>query len=247
MNKKLYFFTLLAGCVTFSLVSAQEIESFSDIFGLSDVNSDGFVSENEFLMMQRGVDYEYGLSEAEKEAKKTKMQEHFNQADKNSDKKLDKDEYKVFLQKQIDARVEERQEKIRNIMSKSPKENMAEIQKQMDGMKDALKKLNNTSSDEMADNFIKSVSNNLADENYFQMDKDKDGCVTADEYAEYMVIFAKNTADGENSDIELSKNDWRELYKDENKAKENCLTKEEYIRNFNEMPEIPDLNEADNK
>ena len=233
--------------MTFSLVSAQEIEAFSDIFGLSDVNSDGYVSENEFLMMQRGVDYEYGLSEAEKEAKKTKMQEHFNQADKNSDKKLDKDEYKVFLQKQSDARVEEHQERIKNIMSKSPKENMAEIQKQMDGMKDALKKLNNTSSDEMADNFIKSVSNNLADENYFQMDKDKDGCVTADEYAEYMVIFAKNTADGENSDIELSKNDWRELYKDENKAKENCLTKEEYIRNFNEMPEIPDLNEADNK
>ena len=132
-------------------------------------------------------------------------------------------------------------------MSKSPKENMAEMQKQMDDMKDSLEKLKNTSSDEMADNFIKSVSNNLADENYFQMDKDKDGCVTADEYAEYMVIFAKNMADGENSDIELSKNDWRELYKDENKAKENCLTKEEYIRNFNEMPEIPDLNEADNK
>ena len=214
------------------------IEEFSDIFGLSDVNSDGYVSENEFLMVQRGVDYEYGLSEAEKAAKKTKMQEHFNQVDKNSDKKLDKDEYKVFLQKQIDARVEERQEKIRNIMSKSPKENMAEIQKQMDGMKDALEKLNNTSSDEMADNFIKSVSNNLADENYFQMDKNKDGCVTEDEYVEYMTVFASDNKEDEGKYPKLSEDDWRNIYQFEKKSKENCLTKEEYMRNYLETPDM---------
>lgn len=238
MNKKLCFFSLLAVCVTFSWVSAQENEIFSDTFGLSDVNSDGFISENEFLMIQRGVDYEYNLSEAEKATKKAKMREYFNQADKNGDKKLDKEEYEVFLQKQINDGVKEHQERVKNIMSKSPEENMAEMQKQMDGIKNSLEKLNNTSSEEMADNFIKSVSNNLADENYFQMDKDKDGCVTADEYAEYMVVFAKNTADGGNLNIELSKDDWRELYNDEKKAKENCLTKEEYIRNFNEMPDL---------
>ena len=37
----------------------------------------------------------------------------------------------------------------------------------------------------------------------------------------------------------LSKDDWRELYQDEKKAKENCLTKEEYVRNFNEIPNLP--------
>ena len=246
MNKKLYFFSLLAFCVTFSCVSAEETEILSDGFGLSDVNNDGFISENEFLMIQRGVDYEYNLSKTEKNAKKAKMQEYFKQADKNGDNRLDENEYKIFMQKQIDDAVKERQEKVKELMSKSSEENMAEMQKQMNNLKNTLDKFNNTSSDELADGFIKSVSNNIADENYFQMDKDKDGCVTAEEYAKYMVVFAKNTADDVNSDIELSEDEWREIYKDEKKAKENCLTKDEYIRNFNEMPEIPDLDETDN-
>lgn len=52
-----------------------------------------------------------------------------------------------------------------------------------------------------------------------------------------MVVFAKNT-DSFTED-NLSKDDWRELYQDEKKAKENCLTKEEYVRNFNEIPNLP--------
>ena len=50
-------------------------------------------------------------------------------------------------------------------------------------------------------------------------------------------IFAKNTDNF--TEDNLSKDDWRELYQDEKKAKENCLTKEEYVRNFNEIPNLP--------
>ena len=107
----------------------------------------------------------------------------------------------------------------------------------MDKAKVALNNFQKMSPDEIADKFLSGVSNNIAEENYFQMDKDKDGCVTEDEYAEYMVVFAKNTDNF--TEDNLSKDDWRELYQDEKKAKENCLTKEEYVRNFNEIPNLP--------
>ena len=51
-----------------------------------------------------------------------------------------------------------------------------------------------------------------------------------------MVVFAKNT-DSFTED-NLSKDDWRELYQDEKKAKENCLTKEEYMRNYLETTDM---------
>ena len=94
----------------------------------------------------------------------------------------------------------------------------------------------------MSDNIIGNISQGLAEENYFQMDKDKDGCVTADEYAEYMAVFSKNVAESNKDTMsDMPEADWREVYKDEKKAKENCLTKEEYIRNFNEMTDISDV------
>ena len=43
----------------------------------------------------------------------------------------------------------------------------------------------------------------------------------------------------------MTKEEWKDIYKDEKKAKENCLTKEEYIRNFNELSNLDDLDNMD--
>ena len=112
-----------------------------------------------------------------------------------------------------------------------------DLKEKMEKTKTTLDKFNSMSTEELSNKFINNISNNIAEENYFQMDKDKNGCVTEDEYAEYMVVFAKNTDNF--TEDNLSKDDWRELYQDEKKAKENCLTKEEYVRNFNEIPNLP--------
>ena len=126
---------------------------------------------------------------------------------------------------------------MQEMANKSPQEMINDLNEKMEKTKIALDKFNSMSTEELSNKFINNISNNIAEENYFQMDKDKNGCVTEDEYAEYMVIFAKNTDNF--TEDNLSKDDWRELYQDEKKAKENCLTKEEYVRNFNEIPNLP--------
>ena len=208
-------------------------------FQVSDVNNDGFISENEFGYILGSIDLEASLSDEQKNAKKKRWQEYFEQVDTNGDKKLDEAEYTAFLQKESEFMAQERLQKMNEMANKSPEEIMKEVNAQMDKAQKVLDNLKNISTEDMADKFISSVSNNIAGENYFQMDKDKDGCVTADEYAEYMAVFSKNVAESNKDTMsDMPEADWREIYKDEKKAKENCLTKEEYIRNFNEMTDL---------
>ena len=113
--------------------------------------------------------------------------------------------------------------------TKSPEEMTQELAK----ARIEAEKLKALPSNNVANKMLAAASDNLASENYFQMDKNKDGCVTADEYADYMVVYAQNNND---DDYKISKADWKELYKtEEEKIKENCLTKAEYIRNFNNL------------
>ena len=52
--------------------------------------------------------------------------------------------------------------------------------------------------------------------------------------------MAENAAETENKNTaEMSEEEWRSVYRnEEEKAKENCLTKEEYVRNFNQMADV---------
>lgn len=232
-------------CVQKEMSISDNEKMVSNIFDVADVNRDGFVSENEFSMIVKGIDTEFNLSEDEKTQKKERFLNYFKQADKNKDVKLDKNEFKSVMQWETENKTKERLQKIEEFTQKSPEEAIAEMQKKLDAAKTAIEKVKEISPEEMADNFINSVSNNIADENYFQMDKDKDGCVTADEYAEYMVVYDKNMSGENNSNFSMTKEEWKDMYKDEKKAKENCLTKEEYIRNFKELSNLDDLDNMD--
>lgn len=252
MTYKFIYFCLCSVVCVFS-VQAQEFDvkkavqeklSESDInemldnsFDVSDVNSDGYISENEFGYLVNSVDIDLNLQESEKAQKKARLREYFKQFDKNGDSRLSKDEYMALLQKETEYEAQERIKKMQDMANKSPQEMINDLKEKMEKTKTALDKFNSMSTEELSNKFINNISNNIAEENYFQMDKDKNGCVTEDEYAEYMVVFAKNTDNF--TEDNLSKDDWRELYQDEKKAKENCLTKEEYVRNFNEIPNLP--------
>lgn len=228
-------------------LSTQDNEKIlvSDMFNVADVNSDGFISENEYAIIVNGIKAEFNLSEEEKIQKKERFLKYFQQADKNKDAKLDKNEFNSIMQWAAEYNTDERLEKIKKFSEKSPEEAVAEVQKKLEEAKAALEKFKEMPSDKFADNLINSVSNNIADENYFQMDKDKDGCVTEDEYAEYMVVFDKNMSKEINSNFSMTKDEWKDMYKDEKKAKENCLTKEEYIRNYNELSNFSALNDVE--
>lgn len=240
----------------FNIPQIQEL--LSSGFQVSDVNNDGFISENEFSYLVEDIDMEAALSDEQKEAKKQRWQEYFEQVDANGDKKLDEAEYTNFLQKESEFMVQERMQKINEMANKSPEEIREELNAQMAKAKEALDKLQNTPPEELADKFIDSISNNITGENYFQMDKDKDGCVTEDEYVDYMIVFSKNVAENtaqaeDTNPAEMSGEEWRSVYRDEEKkAKENCLTKEEYVRNFKQRVDVvitddtPEEQEIDN-
>ena len=226
----------------FNIPQIQEL--LSSGFQVSDVNNDGFISENEFSYLVDSIEMETALSDEQKNAKKQRWQKYFEQVDANGDKMLDEAEYTNFLQKESEFMAQERMQKINEMANKSPEEIMEEFNAQMAKAKEALDKLQNMPPEELADKFIDSISNNIAEENYFQMDKDKDGCVTEDEYVDYMIVFSKNVAENaaetENKNtVEMSEEEWRSVYRnEEEKAKENCLTKEEYVRNFNQMADV---------
>ena len=224
-------------------MSNPEIQDMlSSGFEINDVNSDGFISENEYGYLLKSIDIDFNMNDEQKAAKKSRMQEYFKQADKNGDSRLSKEEYFEVLQKETEYEAKERVKQMQELANKSPEEMMRDFNEKMEKAKAALEKFQDTSAEEMSDNIIGNISQGLAEENYFQMDKDKDGCETADENAEYMAVFSKNVAESNKDTMsDMPEADWREVYKDEKKAKENCLTKEEYIRNFNEMTDISDV------
>lgn len=205
-----------------------------EAFNAADVNNDGYISENEFAIILKGVDTEPLISDADKAAKKARWQQKFKQEDKNSDHRLDKTEYAYFMYHEVEYETLAMFEKAKVMATKSPEEMTQELNQKLEKVKIEAEKLKALPADDIADKMLAAASDNLASENYFQMDKNKDGCVTEDEYADYMVIYTQSAGDSDS--YQITKADWKRIYKTaEEKIKENCLTKAEYIRNFNNL------------
>lgn len=201
-----------------------------ETFNAADVNKDGFISENEFALMLKSISTEQLTSAADKAAKKARWQQRFKQEDKNSDHKLDKSEYAYFMYHEVEHETLSLFEKAKVMATKSPEEMTQELAK----ARIEAEKLKALPSNNVANKMLADASDNLASENYFQMDKNKDGCVTEDEYADYMFVYTQNAGDSDS--YQITKADWKRIYKTaEEKIKENCLTKAEYIRNFNNL------------
>lgn len=203
-------------------------------FNAADVNNDGYISENEFTIILKGVDAEPLISDADKAAKKARWQQKFKQEDKNSDHKLDKSEYAYFMYHEVEHETLNLFEKAKVMANKSPEEITQEFNETLGKARTEVEKLKALPSNNVADKLLSAATDNLASENYFQMDKNKDGCVTEDEYADYMFVYTQSAGDSDS--YQITKADWKRIYKTaEEKIKENCLTKAEYIRNFNNL------------
>lgn len=203
-------------------------------FNAADINNDGFISENEFALMLKSISTEQLTSAADKAAKKARWLQRFKQEDKNSDHKLDKSEYAYFMYHEVEHETLSLFEKAKVMATKSPEEMTQEFNETLGKARTEVEKLKALPTDDTADKLLSAATDNLASENYFQMDKNKDGCVTEDEYADYMFVYTQNAGDSDS--YQITKADWKRIYKTaEEKIKENCLTKAEYIRNFNNL------------
>lgn len=202
----------------------QFSELFEDAFKRADLNSDGYVSEFEYSFIIQGIDFNPLVPDEQKKLKKKQMTKEFWDADANHDNRLNKTEYFSMMSESIAQDYDERLQGLKNAENKEEY-----VQKNLDYAQSVLALIGKTkgvkNTREFAGNTLSGMFDRLADSNYNQMDKNKDGCVDENEYVTYM--------NQNNEYLDATSADWQRLYKKEQKAKENCLTKEEYIRNFN--------------
>ncbi len=211
--------------------------NFGDAFDLMDVNGDGFVSANEYAGLVDAADQTPLLTDAQKQAKKKRLEQAFKKFDADKDDRLEKEEFIRLMTAETEFAMKDQMEQMKKF-AEDPDYAEKQLQAAMEKLNQTMEKVKSMPAEEMADNFLANISNGIAGENFFQMDKDKNGCVTETEYAVYMAEYTKKTADG--FQFQMSEQDFRQMYRDEKKAKPDCLTKDEYIRNFNEQATAPD-------
>lgn len=240
MNEKM-FLGILAALVLAVPANALECGAasglnFGDAFDLIDVNGDGFVSAHEYAGVVGAADQTPLLTDAQKQAKRKRLEKAFKKFDANKDGRLEKEEFIRLMTAETEFAAKERMEQVQ-MFAENPDTAMKQMQDAIDQLNRTMEKVNAMSAEEMADNFITNLSTGVADENFFQMDKNGNGCVTEDEYAVYMAEYTKKMVN--DPQFQMSEQDFREMYREEKKAKPNCLTKDEYIRNFNKMATEP--------
>ena len=211
---------------------------YSDVFNIQDVNNDKFISENEFSYLVNAVDAEMNLTEQEKNDKKARFLKTFAEVDTNKDNKLDRDEFRNFMVAETQFEVQDRLNAMSKIMNAPAPE--AEMEKRMGQslaqLKKATEDLKKISPQDMADSLIDNISNSIIEENFFQMDKDKKGCATKDEFVTYMCQYQKNQReklpDIFKEEYLMSEEELGSWFDSIDKKNENCLTKEEYAQSF---------------
>lgn len=228
-----------------NLNSAETKEIFEDSFGVADVNNDAFVSENEFSYITKAVDYEYNLNAAEKTAKKARLTKLFSEVDKNRNGRLEKNEYMNFMKEETEFEAVSHMgalQKIRGDVGASfdsvekAEQKLQAALDDLEAVTDKLKKVEQKQiSNQLADNMMR----NIVGEYYFQMDKDKNNCVTEKEYVSYMAAHSGKQNKTASEGMNMTPEEYAILYKQEKKADTACLTKEEYVKNsLNEISSL---------
>ena len=162
---------------------------------LWDVNGDGAISSTEIEEIVKGTDVVTALSEDEKKATAANIQESFNKADADKDNMLKGDEIKElgklmqsFLLKQQFRKMDRNGDGVINQDDIPPmEESLQKLEEAVKKMQEAVEKVNAMDENELAQNFVQNINSSIAKEDYYQMDKNHDNCVTKDEYADYNV------------------------------------------------------------
>ncbi len=219
-------------------------EMASDLFSMLDVNNDKYVSENEIKQFANGMP-------AEDEKKKEHVFTLFHQTDTDKDNRLNAAEMEKFFSLWQEELIKEKFQSLKQTAEnfdseqrlsleereKKAEERLKENENKMDEalakLQQAVKDLESIDPKEAAQNMLKNMATAQADENFYQMNKKKDNCVTRENFAAYNIEQQQNMdPDG---DFKLSYQDFLEMYDEIKKKNPNCLTKEEYMADYVEQ------------
>lgn len=208
--------------------SPEDKESEEDSFVLSDVNGDGFLSKNEAknlsssldIMENRGKNIGITDNEVKKAENQKKVLELFYDADEDGDNRLDESEWGVFfkrLQREV-ARlgIEARFAMMdRNQDGVIDEKDTPSMEESLEKIKENLERLKKATEDfdaeKAAEKMFSSIENAMDQEDFYQMDKDEDGCVSAKEYRIYHSGQSYDRYDA---------------------ARDDCVTNEDYARDM---------------
>ena len=199
-------------------------------FSVFDINSDNVFSANELKNVIAN------------DKNKEKLAEYFTLSDKNNDNQLNKEEFGIFDKYHTELLFRENfKKKDRNNDGIYDEKDIPSIDESLNKLKEmtvnlenSVKQLESLNTENFAEDMIKSVGSAIADEDYYQMDKDKDNCVTNEEYATYQ--FKKN----KDQDFSMSYDEYLKAFYIIDKKDENCLSKEEYIDDINKSMSFND-------
>ena len=215
-------------------------QNIRDRLDLLDINNDGFVSDTEIKEMIKGMDVLSRFSEAEKKEMATATEKMFNEADANHDHLLNKTEMEAFSKKfavvMVRLDFKKRDANGDGVIDLKDLPSAEESQKQLDEamkkLNDLTKKMESMNPEEMARNFMKNTGSAIAQEDFYRMDKDHNGCVSENEYVDYQLLQQQRMSAEEKEECDsyaMTREDFQSLYQMTKKSKPDCLTKDEYV------------------
>lgn len=209
-----------------------------------DINDDHKISLNELTEIITGFrSNAVDLEESQKQELGDKLSAKFKECDKNNDGYLDAEESKELNHLLTTMLTTYQFQKIdRNhdgVFSTDDiptiEESMKKLTEATQKLQEATEKLEQTPPEQFAANLFSGLSVSLAKENYFGMDKDKNNCVTMEEYVSYNLQKQAEDTDKESAKYNLNRKELIRMYVMEKKQKPNCLTQEEYLENEQKM------------
>lgn len=115
-------------------------------------------------------------------------------------------------------------------------EEMTALMKTMPSPEESIAKLNEAENrlkkidqdpEKFTNNFISNITKNINKEEFSEMDQQKDGKVTPDEYVSYMYHHPNN------KELDMSQDDYRDIFNLIDKTKKGYITEQEYL-DYNE-------------
>ena len=205
-------------------------EQTASILEMMDINSDNKISFNEINNISSfGKELDEKSTNNGMDNRKEEVLAAFKQSDKNNDNELSADEIESFIPQMryylLKKSFNNMDRNKDGVYNKDDMPTLEESNRLMEEsiqkMDEAVEKMKNMDSEAIAQNWMTSVTSAIADEDYYQMDKNHDNCVTKAEYEAYGAL--------DNNPQTYEKYYKNIDYKMIKKEKRECLTKEEMI------------------